>query len=69
MRDEPVEMADGGHSDKEDSERLKLIGSKYDLHWESLQSDTGMDYSQRVWNIQWVHGEGRRKPASPLCQL
>jgi len=58
MRDEPVEMADGNHSEEEDSELLKLIGSKYDSHGESLQSDTGTDYSREqsvdgIFNGSW----------------
>jgi len=69
MRDEPVEMADGSHSEEEDSELLKLIGSKYDSHGESLQSDTGMDNSREqsvdgIFNGSWRREKEASK--SPL---
>ena len=69
MRDEPVEMADGNHSEEEDSELLKLIGSKYDSHGESLQSDTGTDYSREqsvdgIFNGFMEKGEGSQQVPS-----
>jgi len=69
MRDEPAEMADGNHSEEEDSELLKLIGSKHDSHGESLQSDTGTDYSREqsvdgIFNGFMEKGEGSQQVPS-----
>ena len=57
------------HSEEEDSELLKLIGSKYDSHGESLQSDTGMDYSQEQSVGGIFNGSWRRKKETSKSPL
>ena len=62
-------MTNGNHSEEEDSELLKIIGSKYDSVGESFPSDASRDFSREqsvdgVSNGFTEKGEGSQQVPS-----